>query len=145
MFFCLSHSGSKIFSTFIGFLKSQDPTDGTEQALLDELTSFNEYLKENVSLFFHLLLLYLDQALMLPFFKQCAYYCIRLLIRGQTIWVDNESLKLLARCMMCRWGGFDIAIFIGYANCHDEDATLTVQSTLDVLVFSPHIEFCGRS
>ncbi|XP_074576735.1 putative glutathione S-transferase DHAR2, chloroplastic isoform X2 [Curcuma longa] len=26
---------------------AQDPTDGTEQALLDELTSFNEYLKEN--------------------------------------------------------------------------------------------------
>ncbi|XP_042399145.1 probable glutathione S-transferase DHAR2, chloroplastic [Zingiber officinale] len=40
-------AGLKIFSTFIGFLKSKDPTDGTEQALLDELTSFNEYLKEN--------------------------------------------------------------------------------------------------
>lgn len=74
MFFCLSHSGSNIFSTFIGFLKSKDPTDGTEQALLDELTSFNEYLKENVSLFFHLLLLYLGEAFMLLFFKQCAYY-----------------------------------------------------------------------
>lgn len=40
-------AGSKIFSAFIGFLKSKDPNDGTEQALLDELTSFNEYLKDN--------------------------------------------------------------------------------------------------
>ncbi|CAL9013012.1 unnamed protein product [Prunus brigantina] len=39
--------GSKIFSTFIGFLKSKDPKDGTEQALLNELSSFNDYLKEN--------------------------------------------------------------------------------------------------
>ncbi|PUZ61490.1 hypothetical protein GQ55_4G279900 [Panicum hallii var. hallii] len=39
--------GSKIFSTFIGFLKSKDPSDGTEQALLDELTSFDSYLKDN--------------------------------------------------------------------------------------------------
>ncbi|KAM7268094.1 hypothetical protein ACFE04_010260 [Oxalis oulophora] len=39
--------GSKIFSTFIGFIKSKDPSDGTEQALLDELTSFNDYLKDN--------------------------------------------------------------------------------------------------
>ena len=42
--------GSKIFPTFIGFLKSKDPSDGTEQALLNELASFNDYLKENVSL-----------------------------------------------------------------------------------------------
>ncbi|MBA0548256.1 hypothetical protein Golax_016197 [Gossypium laxum] len=40
--------GSKIFSTFIGFLKSKDPSGGTEQALLDELSSFNDYIKENV-------------------------------------------------------------------------------------------------
>ncbi|XP_057431007.1 glutathione S-transferase DHAR3, chloroplastic [Lotus japonicus] len=39
--------GSKIFSTFIGFLKSKDPNDGTEQALLSELSSFNDYLKDN--------------------------------------------------------------------------------------------------
>ncbi|KAF8407622.1 hypothetical protein HHK36_006755 [Tetracentron sinense] len=39
--------GSKIFSTFISFLKSKDPNDGTEQALLSELTSFNDYIKEN--------------------------------------------------------------------------------------------------
>lgn len=45
------YSGSKIFSTFIGFLKSKDPNDGTEQALLDELSIFNDYLKENVWLF----------------------------------------------------------------------------------------------
>lgn len=40
-------AGSKIFSKFIGFLKSKDPSDGTEQALLDELSAFNDYLKEN--------------------------------------------------------------------------------------------------
>ncbi|PWZ17411.1 Glutathione S-transferase DHAR3, chloroplastic [Zea mays] len=40
--------GSKIFSTFIGFLKSKDPSDGTEEALLNELTSFDSYLKDNV-------------------------------------------------------------------------------------------------
>ncbi|GAV76714.1 GST_N_3 domain-containing protein [Cephalotus follicularis] len=39
--------GSKIFSTFIGFLKSKDPSDGMEQALLNELSSFNEYIKIN--------------------------------------------------------------------------------------------------
>lgn len=39
--------GSKIFSTFIGFLKSKDPSDGTEEALLNELTSFDSYLKDN--------------------------------------------------------------------------------------------------
>ncbi|KAK6255817.1 Glutathione S-transferase [Theobroma cacao] len=39
--------GSKIFSTFIGFLKSKDPADGTVQALLNELSSFNDYIKEN--------------------------------------------------------------------------------------------------
>ncbi|CAK7344051.1 unnamed protein product [Dovyalis caffra] len=39
--------GSKIFSTFIGFLKSKDPNDGTEQALLSELSAFNDHIKEN--------------------------------------------------------------------------------------------------
>ncbi|XP_021296399.1 glutathione S-transferase DHAR3, chloroplastic [Herrania umbratica] len=39
--------GSKIFTTFIGFLKSKDPADGTEQSLLNELSSFNDYIKEN--------------------------------------------------------------------------------------------------
>ncbi|KAH9675498.1 glutathione S-transferase DHAR3 [Citrus sinensis] len=39
--------GSKIFSMFIGFLKSKDPSDGSEQALLNELNSFNDYIKEN--------------------------------------------------------------------------------------------------
>ncbi|KAK1576096.1 hypothetical protein Q3G72_010923 [Acer saccharum] len=42
-----SSVGSKIFSTFIGFLKSKDPSDGTEKALLDELSSFDNYIKEN--------------------------------------------------------------------------------------------------
>lgn len=45
-YFC---SGSKIFSTFIGFLKSKDPSDGTEEALVTELASFNDYIKDNVS------------------------------------------------------------------------------------------------
>lgn len=39
--------GSKIFSVFIGFLKSKDANDGTEQTLLSELKSFNEYIKDN--------------------------------------------------------------------------------------------------
>ncbi|XP_057831082.2 glutathione S-transferase DHAR2 isoform X2 [Cryptomeria japonica] len=39
--------GSKIFPTFIGFLKSRDPNDGKEQALLDELRALDEYLKAN--------------------------------------------------------------------------------------------------
>ncbi|KAL4577919.1 hypothetical protein LXL04_014034 [Taraxacum kok-saghyz] len=42
-----SSVGSKIFSTYIGFLKSKDAGDGTEQALLNELSTFNDYLKEN--------------------------------------------------------------------------------------------------
>lgn len=37
--------GSKIFSTFVSFLKSKDPSDGTEQALLDELKALEEHLK----------------------------------------------------------------------------------------------------
>lgn len=44
------HRGAKIFSTFIGFLKSKANDDGTEQALLNELISFNNYLEDNVSL-----------------------------------------------------------------------------------------------
>ncbi|KMZ68269.1 Dehydroascorbate reductase [Zostera marina] len=36
--------GSKIFSCFVKFLLSKDPTDGTEQALLDELHAFNQHL-----------------------------------------------------------------------------------------------------
>ncbi|XP_050229940.1 glutathione S-transferase DHAR3, chloroplastic [Mercurialis annua] len=39
--------GSKIFSTFVAFLKSKDASDGTEQALLSELDAFNDYIKEN--------------------------------------------------------------------------------------------------
>ncbi|KAK4751927.1 hypothetical protein SAY87_020725 [Trapa incisa] len=39
--------GSKIFSMFIGFLKSKSPSDGTELQLLNELTSFNDHIKEN--------------------------------------------------------------------------------------------------
>ncbi|XP_023528498.1 glutathione S-transferase DHAR3, chloroplastic isoform X2 [Cucurbita pepo subsp. pepo] len=42
-----SSVGSKIFSTFIAFLKSKDPNDGTEQALLSELSYFDSHIKEN--------------------------------------------------------------------------------------------------
>lgn len=37
--------GSKIFISFVKFLKSKDPSDGTEQALLDELKALDEHLK----------------------------------------------------------------------------------------------------
>lgn len=52
-----SCSGSKIFPKFVGFLKSKDPNDGTEQALLDELIAFNDYIKEFVSSLFLVLCL----------------------------------------------------------------------------------------
>ncbi|GMH26290.1 hypothetical protein Nepgr_028133 [Nepenthes gracilis] len=39
--------GSKVLPAFIGFLKSKDPSDGTEQALLNELSFLNDYIKEN--------------------------------------------------------------------------------------------------
>ncbi|KAF6148864.1 hypothetical protein GIB67_014235 [Kingdonia uniflora] len=37
--------GSKLFPSFVKFLKSKDPSDGTEQALLDELNTLEEHLK----------------------------------------------------------------------------------------------------
>ncbi|XXG54882.1 hypothetical protein AAC387_Pa03g2652 [Persea americana] len=37
--------GSKIFPPFVKFLKSKDPHDGSEQALLDELRALDEHLK----------------------------------------------------------------------------------------------------
>ncbi|KAM7492093.1 hypothetical protein LguiA_035014 [Lonicera macranthoides] len=37
--------GSKIFPSFVKFLKSKDPSDGSEQALLDELKTLDEHLK----------------------------------------------------------------------------------------------------
>ncbi|KAH9552656.1 hypothetical protein CY35_09G077900 [Sphagnum magellanicum] len=39
--------GSKIFSSFVKFLKSKDPSDGSEEALVEELKTLNEYLKTN--------------------------------------------------------------------------------------------------
>ncbi|XP_074304913.1 glutathione S-transferase DHAR3, chloroplastic-like [Silene latifolia] len=39
--------GSKIFPAFVGFLKNKEPSDEKEQELLNELNSFNDYLKEN--------------------------------------------------------------------------------------------------
>ncbi|KAL2230272.1 glutathione S-transferase DHAR2-like [Sesamum indicum] len=41
----VSSVGSKIFPSFVKFLKSKDPTDGSEQALLDELKALDEHLK----------------------------------------------------------------------------------------------------
>lgn len=41
--------GSKIFSSFVTFLKSKDPNDGSEKALLDELQALEEHLKAHVS------------------------------------------------------------------------------------------------
>ncbi|XWS56522.1 hypothetical protein CRYUN_Cryun09bG0092400 [Craigia yunnanensis] len=40
--------GSKIFGTFITFLKSKDANDGSEQALLNELKALDEHLKGQV-------------------------------------------------------------------------------------------------
>ncbi|KAL1806057.1 hypothetical protein DCAR_0831810 [Daucus carota subsp. sativus] len=37
--------GSNIFSSFVKFLKSKDASDGSEQALVDELKAFDEHLK----------------------------------------------------------------------------------------------------
>lgn len=37
--------GSKILPSFVKFLKSKDPEDGSEQALLDELKALDEHLK----------------------------------------------------------------------------------------------------
>ncbi|KAK3028805.1 hypothetical protein RJ639_038632 [Escallonia herrerae] len=37
--------GSKVFSSFVMFLKSKDPNDGTEQDLLNELKALDEHLK----------------------------------------------------------------------------------------------------
>ncbi|XP_061998574.1 glutathione S-transferase DHAR2-like [Rosa rugosa] len=37
--------GSKIFGSFVTFLKSKDPSDGSEQALLNELKALDEHLK----------------------------------------------------------------------------------------------------
>ncbi|CAL9207476.1 unnamed protein product [Musa hybrid cultivar] len=47
--FCLqiSFMGSKIFSSFIKFLKSKDANDGLEQALVDELHGLDEHLKQH--------------------------------------------------------------------------------------------------
>lgn len=40
--------GSKIFSSFVKFLKSKDPSDGSEQELLEELKALDEHLKSHV-------------------------------------------------------------------------------------------------
>lgn len=42
---CENCRGSKIFPSFVKFLKSKDPNDGSEQALLDELKALDEHLK----------------------------------------------------------------------------------------------------
>ncbi|XP_048326128.2 glutathione S-transferase DHAR2 isoform X2 [Ziziphus jujuba] len=40
-----SSVGSKVFGAFVTFLKSKDPSDGSEQALLAELKALDEHLK----------------------------------------------------------------------------------------------------
>lgn len=44
-----NNRGSKIFSCFTTFLKSKDPNDGSEKALLTELQALEEHLKAHVS------------------------------------------------------------------------------------------------
>lgn len=44
----LHFRGSKIFPSFVKFLKSKDPNDGTEQALLEELEALDNHLKARV-------------------------------------------------------------------------------------------------
>ena len=46
--FTLACRGSKINGAFVKFLKSKDPNDGSEQALLEELKALNEHLKAHV-------------------------------------------------------------------------------------------------
>ncbi|OIW06823.1 hypothetical protein TanjilG_03718 [Lupinus angustifolius] len=41
----LASVGSNIFGTFVSFVKSKDPNDGTEQALLVELKALDDHLK----------------------------------------------------------------------------------------------------
>ncbi|PIA38889.1 hypothetical protein AQUCO_02700233v1 [Aquilegia coerulea] len=42
-----SSVGSNIFSSFVKFLKSKDASDGSEQALVDELKALEDHLKEH--------------------------------------------------------------------------------------------------
>lgn len=46
----LLYRGSKIFPSFVKFLLSNDPSDGLELALVDELRGLDEHLKEHVCL-----------------------------------------------------------------------------------------------
>ncbi|CAI9092486.1 OLC1v1027738C1 [Oldenlandia corymbosa var. corymbosa] len=41
----VSSVGSKLFPSFVKFLRSKDPNDGTEQDLLEELKALDEHLK----------------------------------------------------------------------------------------------------
>ncbi|KAL3523765.1 hypothetical protein ACH5RR_016599 [Cinchona calisaya] len=43
----VSSVGSKVLPSFVKFLKSKDPNDGTEQALLEELKALDEHLKSH--------------------------------------------------------------------------------------------------
>lgn len=45
--------GSKIFPAFVNFLKSKDASDGSEQALLDELRALDDHLNSHVTQLFH--------------------------------------------------------------------------------------------
>ena len=48
LFFTWAHRGSKINGAFVKFLLSKDPSDGSEQALLEELKALDEHLKAHV-------------------------------------------------------------------------------------------------
>ena len=43
-----NYRGSKIFPSFVKFLKSKDPNDGSEQALLEELKALDDHLIAHV-------------------------------------------------------------------------------------------------
>ena len=90
----LSCSGSKIFSTFIGFLKSKNPSDGTEQALLNELSSFNDYLKENVSSLSIFFPIYLSIIRLLVRTKDCQSAFIKI-----TVALNLHQLPSLKICV----------------------------------------------
>lgn len=48
---CREHRFQNLYGYFVGFLQSQDPDDGTLQALQEELNALDEHLGENVRVF----------------------------------------------------------------------------------------------
>ncbi|KAJ1258736.1 hypothetical protein BS78_10G098500 [Paspalum vaginatum] len=87
--------GSKIFSTFIGFLKSKDPSDGTEEALLNELSSLDSYLKDNVSGLLEIVILH--ECLMVLWF--CTSFNISTMLAAPFRYKKLALFVLLCMCM----------------------------------------------